>query len=91
MLLECFIMEVQEHDSLSGLLGLSQLLQHLLSPEISLAELLKQEEICLRPSEAEDAMQQLDKANVKVANALQRLIQVSSAPCLNALIDDVIT
>lgn len=56
---------------------LSQKLQKLLLPDgKQLSELLEQEEVCLQPAESEEAMQQLDKANVKLANALQKVMQV---------------
>ncbi|KAK9836426.1 hypothetical protein WJX74_000223 [Apatococcus lobatus] len=65
-----------EHDSLKGMQALLRKLQKLLLPDgVQLLELLEQEQVSLRPAESEEAMQQLDKANVKLANELQQLMQ----------------
>ena len=73
----------QAHDSLIRMQTLSQKLQKLLLPDGKLlSELLEQDEVCLQSAESEEVMQQLDKANVKLANALQNLMQVRhSASC----------
>ena len=62
---------------MTGMQAVSQKLLQLLLPDgRQLAELLSQEEISLCSAASEDAMQQLDKANVKLAAALQKLMQV---------------
>ncbi len=64
-------------DSLKGLEALAQRLQTMLCPKgSSVPDLLEQDQIRLRPPESEEVMQELDRANVKLATALQSLMQV---------------
>ena len=56
---------------------LLQQLQQLLCPDdSSIADLLESEQIYLRPAASEEALHDLDRANVQLAHDLQQLIQV---------------
>ena len=67
---------MQADDNLKGLQILARKLERLVCPEgTDVSGLLEQEQICLRPPGCEAAMQQLDKTNVSLAHALQKLMQ----------------
>lgn len=70
-------LHLQADDSLKGMELLIQKLQNLLCPgDSSISDLLQVEQVYLRPAESEQALHKLDRANVELANALQRLVQV---------------